>query len=170
MGSTDSPLPPISLPEINLKRILVPVDFSDCSQRAFAHALRFAAQFQAELMLLHVVVILPPETYAPAALPEGSDIGSAKIHEQAAKHLAAWRQHALPRLSVKAVVREGLSAPHEIVLAAGETNTDLVIMGHHGRGGSNRLFIGSTAERVVRHAPCPVLVIPDRGLVASPHT
>jgi nucleotide-binding universal stress UspA family protein len=87
---------------------------------------------------------------------------SAKYHEEAAKHLSEWRNEIRSRASVKAIVRQGTSAHQEIVAAAHDCNSDLIIIGNHGRSGLARVLTGSTAERVVRHAPCPVLVVRGR--------
>jgi nucleotide-binding universal stress UspA family protein len=80
--------------------------------------------------------------------------------EHAAKRLAEWRR-TLTGLTVKANVRSG-TPYYEIVRAAEETNTDLIVLSTHGRTGLAHVFIGSNAERVVRHAPCPVLVVRQR--------
>jgi nucleotide-binding universal stress UspA family protein len=158
MESKDSTLPPVSVPEVQLKRILIPVDFSDCSLKAFHYAIHFARQFNAELMLLHVLVSLPP---SPRLILESDEL-NAKYHEETAKQLADWRRGTVPALSVKAVTRTGVSAYQEIVEAARESNVDLIVIGNHGRTGLSRLVVGGTTERVVRHAPCPVLVIRER--------
>jgi nucleotide-binding universal stress UspA family protein len=86
----------------------------------------------------------------------------ARYQEEAAKRLSKWRKEVASRSSVKAVVREGVAAHQEIVAAAHECNSDLIVIGNHGRGGLTRVLTGSTAERVVRHAPCPVLVVRGR--------
>jgi universal stress protein A len=159
MESKDSALPPIPVPELQVKRILVPVDFSDCSHKAFHYAIHFARQFNAELMLLHVIVDVPPP---PQMLILESEKLTAEYREQAAKQLAEWRKEVAPGISVKAVTRNGTAAHQEIVEAARESNSDLIIIGNHGRTGLSRLMTGGTTERVVRHAPCPVLVIRER--------
>jgi len=158
-------LPPISLPEVSLKRILVPVDFSKQSRKAMEYGLSFARQFNAEVLLLHVL------EFAPAAMPVSPASPMPIIHdamtqtawrESAAKQLAAWRNESGKPIAVKASVRDGVSAHAEIVKAATEGNFDLIILGTQGRTGLAHLLIGSTAERVVRHAPCPVLVVRER--------
>ncbi|HTD67470.1 MAG TPA: universal stress protein [Candidatus Limnocylindria bacterium] len=144
------------LAEIRLKRILVPVDFSVTSRKALQYAVSFAKQFSAEIILLHVVQ--PPVYFEGVVIAAYDDT---TIREASAKRLSEWRNETASGATVKANVRTG--APyHEIVLTAEETNTDLIIVGTHGRGGLARMLIGSTAERVVRHAPCPVLVVRER--------
>jgi len=159
MEPKDSALPPVSLPELQVKRILAPVDFSDCSHKAFHYAIQFARQFNAELMLLHVVIALPPP---PQMVILERETLSAEYRVESAKQLSKWRREAVPGVSVKAVTREGTAAHQEIVEAARESNSDLIIIGNHGRTGWSRILVGGTAERVVRHAPCPVLVIRER--------
>ena len=161
MGPRDSSLPPSTLPELRLRKILVPIDFSEPSRKALAYATSFAKQFNAELLLFHAVPLLPMP--APIYLDQGET--EARLHEEATKQLAQWQKELSSQVSVsaKAVVRHGTNAYDQIVTAATEYNIDLIILGTHGRAGAARWFIGSTAERVVRHAPCPVLVVRERG-------
>jgi universal stress protein A len=158
----DSALPPVGVPELQLKHILVPVDFSACSHKAFHYAIHFARQFNAELMLLHVMesTPIPPSPVVLDVLenPERT----AEHQEEMARHLSEWRREAVPGLAVKAVTRTGTAAHHEIVQAASECNIDLIVIGNQGRTGLARMMVGSTAERVVRRAPCPVLVVRQR--------
>jgi universal stress protein A len=158
-------LPPISLPEVNLKRILVPIDFSEQSRKAMEYALSFARQFNAEVLLLHIIEIAPlaAPAWPVSPIPMIHDVTTqASLRESAAKQLAGWRQEITSQARVKASVREGISAHAEIVAAASDGNFDLVILGTQGRTGLSHLLIGSTAERVVRHAPCPVMVVRER--------
>jgi nucleotide-binding universal stress UspA family protein len=152
-------LPPIALPGWRLRHILVPVDFSDSSHKAMHYAACFAKQFSSELMLLHVLVAVPPP---PQMLIFEAESLSSKFHEDAARQLSEWRKEVASQATLKAVVRPGNAAYQEILAAAHECNTDLIVMGNHGRSGLARMFTGSTAERVVRNAPCPVLVVRER--------
>lgn len=151
-----SSLPPVAVPELQLKHILVPVDFSDCSRKALHYAAPLARQFNADITLLHVVVAVP---IPPQMMVFEAETLSAKYHEQAAKQLSEWRKEIVSQTPVKATVRPGTAAHQEIITAAHECNCDLIVIGSHGRTGLARMFTGSTAERVVRHAPCPVLVV-----------
>jgi universal stress protein A len=166
MEPRNGALPPISVPEVNLKKILVPVDFSEQSRKAMEYALSFARQFNAEVLLLHVLEFAPamPVPVSPASpMPMIHDaMTQTAWREGAAKQLADWRDEIGKPLAVKASVRDGVSAHAEIVKAATEGNIDLIILGTQGRTGLAHLLIGSTAERVVRHAPCPVLVVRER--------
>ena len=154
----EAQLPAIPLAEVRLNRILVPIDFSECSHKALRYAASFAKQFSAEVLLLHVVeLILPP----PELVIVASGPVDMRLREEAAKKLSEWRQQIVAHASVKAVIRDG-TPYREIVRAADENNIDLIILGTHGRIGIAHVFIGSTAERVARHAMCPVMVVRER--------
>jgi nucleotide-binding universal stress UspA family protein len=135
------------------------VDFSACSRKALQYAVSFASQFSAEIMLLHVV---QPPIYSEAVVVAVTAVfNETTIREAAAEELSEWRNKVASSATLKTNVRTGVPY-HEIVRAAEETNTDLIVIGTEGRSGMSRMFIGSTAERVVRHAPCPVMVIRER--------
>jgi nucleotide-binding universal stress UspA family protein len=151
-GKGEFALPPIALPELRLKRILLPVDFSEASRKALHYAVSFAKQFNSEVLLLHVVEVVPMEGQSVAT----------ELHEAAAKQLSEWRKEIVSHTSVKAVIRDGISAHQVIVEAVHENSVDLIVLGTQGRTGLAHPLIGSTAERVVRHAPCPVLVVRER--------
>ncbi len=160
MGSRNSALPPISVPEVNLKRILVPIDFSAQSRKAMQYALSFAKQFNAEVLLLYIIEMTPLP--APPLMVVEDETTQSAMHESAAKELAQWRNEISSQVRVKASVRNGVSPQAEIVNAATEGNIDLIILGTHGRTGLAHFLIGSTAERAVRHTPCPVMVVRER--------
>jgi nucleotide-binding universal stress UspA family protein len=142
-----------------LKRILVPIDFSDCSLSALGYALGLAVKFEARITLLHVV---EPAVYAdnylntPAAMEEANQSLMAAGRER----LAALQRRASAQNSggVESLVRMG-RAQSDISDTAEATGSDLIVMGTHGYGGLKHLLLGSTAERVIRHAPCPVLTV-----------
>jgi nucleotide-binding universal stress UspA family protein len=144
---------------ISLKRILVPVDFSPLSKKALQYALRFAEEFDADVKLVHVVEPDVPPAFdgwmiAPPVISTNPD-GAKKL-----KRLASSVQTA--RINpVQSTVRTGMPA-HEIVEAAKELDVDLIIIATHGYTGWKHFAIGSTAERVVRAAPCPVLVVREK--------
>jgi nucleotide-binding universal stress UspA family protein len=139
-------------------RIVVPTDFSDCSQEAWELAKRVAAAPGSELVLAHVLTEVP--LYGEGILNIET---SRKVREGARK----WAESALEDwvskaraegLSARAVVRTGV--PHqEIVALAQDERADLIVIGTHGRGGINRVLLGSVTDRVVRLAPCPVLTV-----------
>ncbi len=151
-------LPTGVLPKLALKNILVPVDFSESSRKAVRYAAGFARQFNAQMLLLHVMEPLPPP--APDYIIGDNLIDNIQS-QQAAGHLAKWLRAIDSRIPARASVQTG--DPHwEIVRMAKENDIDLIVIGMRGRRRLARLLLGSTAERVVRHAPCPVMVISER--------
>jgi universal stress protein A len=154
----DAALPGAPLDEIKLKRILVPVDFSECSNKALHYAALFGKQFGAEILLLHVV---QPPVYMEGGSLTVAAFDENTLRDEAAKRLSEWQNTVVSGAALRTNVRTG-TPHHEIVATAEDTNTDLIILGTHGRGRLARMLIGSTAERVVRHAPCPVMVVRER--------
>jgi universal stress protein A len=136
----------------NLRRILVPSDFSSASRSAFRYALDFGQQFHAELLLIH---ILERSFQSASALSE-EELSLAE------KNLRAWAVSARRAgVAAKLTVRRGLPA-HEITEAAKENDIDLIIIATHGYTSWKHFCIGSTAEKVVRSAPCPVFVVREK--------
>jgi len=148
----------ISPATIQLKRILVPVDFSGPSSQAVRYAARFAQHFGSEITLLHIVQtsVAPFPEVAPYLDHLEADFENA---ERALQTLAA--QQTLKSSAIHTAVRTGLAA-HEIVEAARELDSDLIVIATHGYTGWKHLCIGSTTERVVRTAPCPVFVVREK--------
>jgi nucleotide-binding universal stress UspA family protein len=149
---------------VAIRRILVPVDFSETSLEALNYALDLARRFQAQVSVLHVVepvvTTIPGHLYAPAV-----DTG-AILDQQiglAREHLAGLERK-LNRRGKKVRSALVVGTPYlEIVERAKKTKADLVVMATHGRTGLSHLFIGSVAEKVVRSAPCPVLTLRPSG-------
>jgi nucleotide-binding universal stress UspA family protein len=141
---------------IHARKILVPTDFSELSNKAVEKAVALAQRFNAKIDLVHVLEPAPyPEFgYVHIPMKEG---GLRKEAEGQFEKLRA-RIPALAELVNYTPVRTG-NAPYEIVQTARQLNSDLIVIGTHGRTGIKRLALGSTAEKVVRHAPCPVLVL-----------
>jgi nucleotide-binding universal stress UspA family protein len=150
------------IPQIlHLKKILVPVDFSETSKKAFQYALKFVEQFDCEITLLNVVEPISAMIGAPLAVeafPDAKDELST-----AERNLATLvaESHTNGANAVSSSVRIG-HAPNEITKAAKNLDVDLIIMSTHGYTSWRHLCIGSTAERVVRTAPCPVLVVREK--------
>lgn len=143
---------------IDLRRVLVPVDFSKHAEHALLYGAALARRFNAELFLLHVlqdVTLYQPDAVniSPPVIPPLEELSAAA--RQGLERLAA--QQKLPG-AVHCDVREGTPV-EEIIDYAKETNIDLVVIGTHGRGWLAHAFLGSTAEKVVRKAPCPVLTV-----------
>lgn len=144
---------------LGIRKILVPSDFSTASNHAFKYALRFGQEFGAELILIHILAPSLSPTFA--GLP-GAPAFSEDEVSFAETNLRAWTASAgKASVSAKLAVRVGLPA-HEIVEAAKDHDVDLVIIATHGDTGWKHFCIGSTAERVVRAAPCPVLVVREK--------
>jgi len=152
----ESELPLMNPAPLKLRKILVPVDFSECSRKALHYATALAKQCQAEILLLHVLEMppIPVQAFETAFL-------EAPAEESVEKELSEWQAQVGSTAPVKTLVCSGSASP-EIVRTADENNMDLIVIGSHGRTGLARLLLGSTAERVVRHAPCPVLVVRER--------
>jgi nucleotide-binding universal stress UspA family protein len=144
---------------IDLKRILIPTDFSKYSQSALKYAAALAEKFGAELHLLHVVQnigLLIPDmvNVTPPVLPSSEQMGSA-VREALARVV---KENALDKLPVQIEVREGTPF-YEIIQFAKDKDIDLIVMGTHGHTGLAHMLLGSVTEKVVRKAPCPVLTV-----------
>jgi universal stress protein A len=134
--------------QFRIGNILVPVDFSECAQTA-------VPQFQAEVTLVHVVeqIIYPGDwMYPPLAM---SDFAAEKRDQVLEKMQALVSE---PSGKVNYVVRVG-RAWQEVTDLAKETNADLLVLATHGYTGLKHVLLGSVAEKIVRHAPCPVLTV-----------
>lgn len=142
-----------------IRRIIVPTDFGECSTPAVRLAAEFADKFGAELILLHVVqdlALAMPDAVMPTPLP-GPDLG--QLSDSAKVGLANLiERENLARLNPRVEVRIG-SPVHEVIAAAGDLKADLLCVGTHGRTGLAHLILGSSAERIIREAPCPVLTV-----------
>lgn len=137
----------------NLKRILVPVDFSDASRNAVKYARRIGELAKADLIFINVI---EPDGLLPAACVEEL---KANAEENLRGLVSAARESGITGATSE--IRSGLAA-HEIVEAAKESDVDLIVIATHGYTGWKHFCIGSTAERVVRAAPCPVLVVREK--------
>ena len=142
---------------INLKRILVPTDFSECSDAALRYGVEFARKFGASLYLLHVIP--DPATQPWAA--EGFAVPLLDAVEQWQKDAQARLEQSIPDADrAKAIFSCVIASPFpEILRYAAANDIDLIVMGTHGRGGVSHMVLGSIAEKVVRRAPCPVLTV-----------
>jgi nucleotide-binding universal stress UspA family protein len=143
-------------PEI--KKILVPIDFSDYSKSALKYAVNFAKKFNAELYLIYVVepIIYPPDfSMGQIAIPT-LDLG---MDKRAFEELNKLAEKEIPKeLIANTIVKTGKPFI-EFIESAEEENIDLIIIATHGHTGMEHILFGSTAEKVVRKAPCPVLTL-----------
>jgi len=147
----------------NFKRILVTTDFSESGDHAIGHAFRMAADHGAELILCHVIetVIAPNPLYAhyyPA------DLLNPELQAHAEKEAADALLERAPQEEPLAAVPHTTLVVHgspaeEIMRTARDHEVDLIVIATHGRTGLKHLLMGSTAERVIRHVHCPVLVV-----------
>ena len=133
---------------IHVQQILYPTDFSSYSNQAYFHAVALAEKHNASLSILYVYT---PSGGEGPTREDGADRGY--WHNQLEQIRPVD-----PRIAVRHIFLEGDPAT-EIVRYAAEAGMDLIVMGTHGRTGLERLLMGSVAERVLREAPCSVLVV-----------
>lgn len=138
---------------IQIKRILVPVDFSEYSAKAVTYGLELTKKFGSELHLLHVVELIPI-VFHEGAVYLSNDL--AELIKAAEAELAKVAQDETVDIVRQTVDGHPLV---QILRHAKEHEIDLIVIGTHGRTGLAHLFLGSVAENVVRKAPCPVLTV-----------
>jgi nucleotide-binding universal stress UspA family protein len=145
---------------MEIRTILFPTDFSECGNYALSYASSLARTFKAAIICVNVIEPIVP-TVGYSGMTEPMPI--ADITEQ----LEDSAERELPKLAgcdecagleVEELVVHG-EAASEIVRVAEDRKVDLIVISSHGRTGLGRMLFGSTAESVVRHAPCPVLVV-----------
>ena len=138
-----------------LEHILVPTDFSRSAHKALRYAVALAGRNGTQITLIHVIKPLPIDSEAyPILLGFDRRLTDAK----SALRKACKEQHLDPPVLRNTLVRKG--APHrEITDAARELEADLIILATNGYTGLSHVLLGGTTERVIRHAPCPVLVV-----------
>src|SRR4029450_8691968 len=143
-----------------IRKILVPVDFSDCSLAGLTYAVRFAKEVGARIVVVHVADL------GPVMMTTGcGDYDSPAYIKAAGRGCADQLQSFLKRVDFDGV-RVHTSAvagycPAAIYQAAAKEDVDLIVISTHGRTGLRRSFMGGGAEGTVRHAACPVLVVPS---------
>ena len=154
---------------MKVETILYPTDFSRCSKQALDHALFLATEFDADLHMLHAVVLHGDDP----GDPERRFPGLAEIEERLSglARSELTQLAAEPRkegLTIYEKEERGFSAPEVILDYAQGCDADLIVMGTHGRRGPGRFLMGSVAERVVRSAACPVLTLREQKEYRSP--
>jgi nucleotide-binding universal stress UspA family protein len=144
---------------IKLKKVLVPTDFSDSARHALTYGISFAREYEAELVLLHVVENITvgyASDLFPVPMAEVFQEISGYAKAELAKLAALARERGVTTVS-EIVVQGKPSA--EIIRHAAENAVDMIVLGTHGKGMLDQALFGSTTERVVRRAPCPVLTV-----------
>ena len=142
-----------------LKRILLPIDIYDCAKKALRYAIPLAKEHEASITLLYVV---PPDY----AVGEYGGVAYASLHADVCasseRELAALAfDEVRGGVAADTLVRSG-SPVFEIIEAAKSLPADVIVISTHGRTGLKHALLGSVTENVVRHAPCPVLVVRER--------
>ncbi len=146
---------------IEIRTILVPIDFSDSARAIIEWAAHLASGSQSKLILFHAYHLpvefqqlegayLPPDFWANVKAEAQTSLARYEAELQGSGH------------SVESVVREGYAAT-AIVDEAIERSADLIVIGTHGLSGLQHMLLGSIAERVVQKAPCPVLTVKANG-------
>ncbi|MFP3869841.1 MAG: universal stress protein [Syntrophobacteria bacterium] len=151
---------------VKIKRILFPLDFSECSYQVLPYALSLAEKYNAEIYLIYVARDLRyfsgfhvPHTSISGFIKEVVDAGEKMMDRVCEEHLQSC-----PSFERRVVVGD---PAEEIIKIAESENIDLIVMGTHGRKGLDRTLFGSVAEHVVKNAPVPVLTIKPRKVKKS---
>ena len=153
---------------LDVQRILCPIDFSDTSRHAFAHAVTVGQWYGARITALHVV--RPMIAVSPGLWSTGpmSEIWPGQPNQQELEAQARTWLAAEPgtRLETDVIIDDGRPAT-SILEHAASLSAGLIVMGTHGRGGFERLLLGSVAEKVLRRATCPVMTVPPPAVTTS---
>jgi nucleotide-binding universal stress UspA family protein len=152
---------------VMITRVLCPVDFSEASKRALEYAAALARWYDAGLTVMHAAGVpagIPVAVQAGPVVPEPPGLALARRTELRATlgRFVAPVEDGLLKIDLQ--VHDGYPV-EEIVDLAEQAHTALIVMGTHGRKGLQRFVLGSVAEKVIRLAPCPVLIVPPRDAV-----
>ncbi len=146
----------------SLDAILIPTDFSNTSEAAVSYGCELAERLKAKVYLLHVVE-------NPHLGPGGATLWDyslpalkQRLEDEAEKRMATLASQYEGKVSIDRSARVGTPWV-EITEDARERDVDLIVMGTHGHGAVAEALLGSVADRVVRHAPCPVLTVRAKG-------
>jgi universal stress protein A len=148
-----------------VKTILCPYDFTDACQLGLRESVRLAQKLGAELHVLHVVVtppmvvLTPSESLPVPPLDQAEFLGAVRSRRDPEIKAEILRANGDPART-KVVFRDGPHADLAILEYAESVPIGLIVMAKHARAALSRFLLGSTTERVLRHAACPVLVIP----------
>ena len=143
---------------IKIERILFPTDFSPCAKHALKYALSFATERGAKLYIMHVI----PKLNIPVGTG-GVTYPVSKIYDDMERESKEKIHHLIPKRFLEKIKVENIitrGTPYlEIIKAARKYDIDLITIATHGRTGISHVLLGSTTEKVVREAPCPVLCV-----------
>jgi len=147
---------------MEIKTILYPTDFSHGARAAMDHVISLAQDYNAKLILLHVIQdISVAEWFIPSSLSVAELLED--LEKNAWKEIDALGDEIAAKVkTVEKIVVRGMPFV-EIIRTAKETKADMIVIGTHGRTGMDHVLFGSTAEKVVRKAPCPVLTVRMAG-------
>lgn len=140
---------------ISLERILVPIDFSECSIEALEYAALLAQQFKGSVTILHVLELISYGLDFTLHHEHEQEKAKEQAESRLASHMEAFKSFGVPSHTA---LRSGTPADG-ILCAIDEQGYDLVVMGTHGRRGLSHLVNGSVAEAVLRRASCPILTV-----------
>jgi len=149
---------PVQQPHIKIQRILVPIDFSEHSKNALKYAVPFAQKFKASIDILYVVepTIYPADfSFGQIGFPNVEEELRTRGNDELEKLI---KKEITGKVVARKIVRTGKPF-YEINQYALEEKTSLIIIATHGHTGMEHILFGSTTEKVVRKAPCPVLVV-----------
>lgn len=150
---------------MQIRTILLPTDFSECGNYALSYATSLARTFGASIVCVHVIEpIVPTVGYSGMTEPLPIADITEQLEDSAERELPKLAEcEEAAGLQIEELIVHG-EAASEIVRVAKERNVDLIVISSHGRTGLGRILFGSTAEAVVRHSTCPVLVVkPSQG-------
>ena len=154
---TETAAHPIAALKPIFQNILAPTDFSRRSDIAVAYAVELARKMHGQLTILHV---FPEPSVFDYNVGGFSREDCAQSKEEAEEKLAGALAHVkLTFPEVDAILRTGLDVDDEIVRAAKNISADLLVLSTHGYTGWKHLLLGSDAERILQHAPCPLLIV-----------
>lgn len=160
------------MPNLNVRRILVPIDFSACSRAALEYAESLAERFGATIDLIYVWEVppyIPPESMVGVPGHDTQTLVQV-AHQNAEQEMQRFTKDLKERgVKIGRALLDSGDPGRTIVEVAEDEGYDLIVAGTHGRTGFSHLIMGSVAERIVRHAKCPVLTVrvPDKPAPSS---
>ena len=155
---------------IEITRILCPIDFSECSRHALDYAIAMARWYKARVTALHVFTTWPLANVIPSLqsemVPLGPprEIGRAELMSRLRLFV---EEHPAVGVRMDVALQDAPDVHREILSQADALQADVIVIGHHGRSGFERLLLGSITESVLREATCPVMVVPRRAEEAA---